>query len=104
MAAWFDPVLVLPAEQPPDTITVTLTLAEIEALLGKRLPLSARVHGWWLRRSPQAGYRRLLTPLGWTVGAVHRRRAVQAITLPWQTGARSVRRLGLPHQSPEPSL
>ena len=60
--------------------TVTLTLVEIEALLGKQLPPCARDRSRWLRRAPQEGYRRLVTPLGWTVDAVHRRRVVQAIT------------------------
>ena len=42
------------AAQPAATTTVTLTLAEIEALLGKRLPLSARSHGWWRRQAPDS--------------------------------------------------
>ena len=66
-------------ERQPATV-VTLALAEIEALLGRRLPPSARTRSWWVDRSRHAAYRRLLTPLGWTVSAVHRRRAVEAVT------------------------
>ena len=60
--------------------TVTLTFAEIETILGQRLPPSARTRAWWMHGVPRRGYRRLLTPLGWMVGAVHRRRAVEAVT------------------------
>ena len=62
------------------TSTVTLTLAEIEALLGLPLPPSARTRSWWVDRSRHAAYRRLLAPLGWTVGEVRRRYGVQAVT------------------------
>ena len=60
--------------------TVTLTLAEIEALLGLPLPPSARTRSWWVDRSRHAAYRRLLAPLGWTVSEVRRRHGVEAVT------------------------
>ena len=62
------------------TATVTLTLAEIEMLLGLPLPPSARTRAWWVARTVQPPHRRLLAPLGWTVGAVHRRHGVEAVT------------------------
>ena len=68
------------------TSTVTLTLAEIEALLGLPLPPSARTRAWWMNR-PERGYRRLLAPLGWTVGEVRRRHGVQSVTFVKATGS-----------------
>ena len=61
------------------TSTVTLTLAEIEVLLGLPLPPSARTRAWWMDR-PERGYHRLLAPLGWTVSEVRRRHGVQSVT------------------------
>ena len=66
-------------ERQPATV-VTLALAEIEALLGRRLPPSARTRSWWVDRSRHAAYRRLLAPLGWTVSEVRRRHGVEAVT------------------------
>ena len=60
--------------------SVTLTLADIETLLGRSLPSSARTRAWWMARGRRTGYRRLLAPLGWTVGAVQVRRDPPSIT------------------------
>ena len=59
---------------------VTLRLAAIEALLGRPLPPSVATQRWWMRDAPREGYRRLLTPLGWTVRAVDMRYGVQSVT------------------------
>ena len=59
---------------------VTLTLADIETLLGRPLPSSARTKTWWVARGQRTGYRRLLTPLGWTVGVVQVRRDPLTVT------------------------
>ena len=59
---------------------VTLRLAEIEALLGRPLPPSVVTQRWWMRGAPREGYRRLLTPLGWTVRTVDMRYGVQSVT------------------------
>ena len=66
---------------------VTLRLAEIEALLGRPLPPSAATQRWWLRGAPREGYRRVLTPLGWTVRAVDMRYGVQSVTFVKATGS-----------------
>lgn len=41
------PLAAYRAAQPPTTLTVTLTLEEIEQVLGMTLPPVARTRGWW---------------------------------------------------------
>jgi hypothetical protein len=54
---------------PPETASVTLTLAEVEAIIGAPLPPSARTRAWWWHaahaRQPRAWHR-----VGWRVESV----------------------------------
>jgi hypothetical protein len=47
MPSPYAPLATLLANQPPETTTVTLTLPEIEAVLGRALPAGAWARGWW---------------------------------------------------------
>ena len=62
MATWFDPVLGMLAGQPPDTTTVTLTLAALAALAGRPLPASATTPTYW---QGHTSVRRRLAAIGW---------------------------------------
>lgn len=52
----YAPLATFLAALPPETLTVTLTLPEIETLVGRPLPPSARMPKWWwnLVDSPQS--------------------------------------------------
>ena len=71
MAAWFEPLLTLLAEQPPDTPTLTLTLVEIEALAQGPLPAGAAARGYWQRHVAD-GLGRQMAAIGWRVRRFHR--------------------------------
>ena len=71
MAAWFDPVLALLADQPADTLTLTLTLAEIKALASGPLPAGAAARGYWQGHITDGLGRQLVT-IGWRVSRFHR--------------------------------
>jgi hypothetical protein len=64
---------------PADVTTVTLTVAEIEALLGASLPASARTSSWWANSQPVAHRRAWLT-IGWRVMGHTFRPAVPTVT------------------------
>ena len=76
----FQPLVDELAGQPADTVTLTLTLAEIETILGRPLPRFASTRGWCMDLGRQAHQRRLVTAAGWTVSAVHFRGPVPAVT------------------------
>ena len=76
----FQPLVAELVGQPADTVTLTLTLAEIETILGRPLPRFASTRGWWMDRGRQAHQRRLLTAAGWMVSAVHFRGPVPTVT------------------------
>src|SRR5215207_3558293 len=47
MALPYQPLADFLAAQPPETVTVTLTLAELAQLLGRPVPPSASTRAWW---------------------------------------------------------
>ncbi len=47
MPSSYVPLAALLTSQPPATLTVTLTLAEIEQVIGRALPAAAWTRGWW---------------------------------------------------------
>jgi hypothetical protein len=67
--------------QPPRTMTVTLTLAEIEQVIGWPLPAAASTQTWWWgkqdRRRPQP---RPWVTAGWQVVRVAMRTVPPAVT------------------------
>ena len=70
MAAWFDPLIALLAEQPPDTTTVTLTLSDLEMLARGPLPASAATHLYW--QGHTSASRRRLAAIGWSMIRLNR--------------------------------
>jgi hypothetical protein len=52
MPSLYQPLLDRLRSQPRRTTTVTLTLAELAALLGASLPPEAWTRAWWLARVP----------------------------------------------------
>ena len=75
---WFDPLLAFLAEQPPETTSVTRTLAELEALAGRPLPASTVSRPYWRQQQP-GGMGRRLAARGWRAGSFGRGHAL-AIT------------------------
>lgn len=67
------------ARQPPATTTVTLTLTEIEQLLGRPLPASAWTGGWWQVNQEHQRLRPWITA-GWRVARVSMRIATPRVT------------------------
>ena len=49
------------------TSTVTLTLAEIEAIIGVLLPPRARQRGWWVGGQPRVTPRQHVREAGWRI-------------------------------------
>ena len=62
------------------TAAVSLTFADIEALLGKPLPRSAATWNWWRLRGRRIGLFQLVTARGWQVGTTHLYRIPPSIT------------------------
>jgi hypothetical protein len=60
--------------QPPEVSSVTLTLAEVEAIIGAPLPRSAVTAGrsWWTN-APVQPQSRAWRSAGWVVAALQRR-------------------------------
>ena len=75
MAHWYDALLALLAAQPPEVVSVTLTLAEVEALAGGRMPAGGLTRAYWRQRRPGGMGHRLMT-LGWRVGRFGRGQTV----------------------------
>lgn len=65
----FDSLVDALAVQPPETATVTLTLVEIEALLGRPLPAGAWARQYWRNRSHDRSW---LRTAGWRVSGFDR--------------------------------
>ena len=64
MPRWFDPLLAFLAEQPPETVTVTLALDELLAFAAGPAPRGALTRGYWRGRQPgTVGHR--LAAIGW---------------------------------------
>ncbi len=74
---WYEPVLRLLAEQPPETVSVTLTVADLEVLAAGPLPTTAYIRSYWWRNEP--GYApHHFAAIGWRVA--HMRGRPLAIT------------------------
>jgi hypothetical protein len=66
---WYDSLLAFLREQPGDTRTLTLT--EIETLVGQRLPRTALLRSYWWNRQPGTMGPRLAAA-GWRVAHARR--------------------------------
>jgi hypothetical protein len=78
----YEPLARFLAAVPADVAAITLTFAEIEAILGARLPSSAFGTSWWVnttnwRARSQA---RAWLNAGWRVGGRERRNAQRTVT------------------------
>ena len=76
MAAWFNPLLVFLAEQPPTVAALTLTLAELQVLAGEPLPAGATTWTYWQGGAADAPSQQLAA-VGWRV----RRFSQQPLTM-----------------------
>ena len=80
MPSAYQPLVDYLAGQPPSTPTVTLTLAEIEQVLGQPLPAAASTQTWW---TAQRGWDRQPRPwlaAGWRVANVAMRGMPPTVT------------------------
>jgi hypothetical protein len=70
------------ASLPADIAAVTLTLAEIEQLLGSALPRGAYGRAWWLNSTNERARRhpRAWLSAGWRVAAMTPRTASPSVT------------------------
>ena len=67
------------AAQPPEAVQVTLTLPQIEALLGEPLPRAASTAQWW-SNTPRFRHAAAWLRAGWSVTARSFRLAEPTIT------------------------
>ncbi len=65
MPSKYGPLMNYLAAQPGDR--VTLTLAEIEAIIGVPLPPRARQRGWWVGGQPRVTPRQHVREAGWHI-------------------------------------
>jgi hypothetical protein len=94
MISSYAPLATFLTNQPPERTTVTLTLAEVEQVLGRALPVGAWARGWW--RGTHDGERpRPWVAVGWQVAAVAMR-----IAMPTVTFARRVTAAPIPAATP----
>jgi hypothetical protein len=79
MPSFYAPLVAFLAAQPPTTTTVTVTLAEVEQVLGLALPASASTQTWWFgkhgRQRPKPW-----VAAGWRVARVSMRTATSTVT------------------------
>lgn len=79
MSSRYHPVTDYLAGLPPETVTVTLTLLEVEGVLGQALPLTAHFSSWW-RNDPARRQALGWLRVGWHVTRAQVRQAPSAIT------------------------
>ena len=60
--------------------SVTLTLAQVEAVLGKPLPRIAYTRSWWTNPGLQTSHRHAWVGAGWQVAVVDTRSAAPTVT------------------------
>src|SRR5215208_5204705 len=79
MPTRYQPLADFLAGQPPETVTVALTLPEVEALLGEPLPRAAATASWWAnaRSAPHAA---ACLAAGWRARRVRLRRPPGTVT------------------------
>ena len=85
MPRWYVPLLAFLAAQPADTTRLTLTVAELEGLAGRSLPVTTATYGYWWqwKRGP---LRSRLAAIGWQVAQARGRPlAVTFVRLPSDT-------------------
>ena len=68
------------AALPPEMATITLTFAEIAAILGDPLPVSARTSAWWSNARRSNARARSWLDVGWRVQRANRRLADPSVT------------------------
>ena len=74
----YQPLVAYLAALPPETVTVTLTFPEIEAIIGAPLPPTARSRSWWSNTRSMASRSWFVT--GWQVARCDLRTMVPAVT------------------------
>jgi hypothetical protein len=81
MPSPYQPLTDFLAAQPPETVSITLTLPEVEVLVGTPLPVSAWARTWWsnARQGRWAEARPWVTA-GWRVSRTAMRSATPAVT------------------------
>ena len=79
MPSRYQPLADYLAALPADTAEVTLTVPEIEALLGEPLPASAGKASWWAN-TPTVGSTRPWRQVGWRAVQVHLRQTPGVVT------------------------
>jgi len=75
----YAPLAAYLTELAPTTMSVTLTLAEIERLIGDALPAAAWARSWWQIRQ-ERGQPRPWRVAGWHVSGVSMRVAPSSVT------------------------
>jgi hypothetical protein len=83
---------------PSEVTTVTLTLAEITAIIGGPLPATARLRPWW-GNHPRASHSRAWLDAGWRVTGRDVRSALPTVTF---TRAASTPELSAPSRRRTP--
>ena len=99
MATDYGPLAAYLAAQPPETTSITLTLPEIEDILGEALPRQAGTAMWW-SNTPQFRHARVWMGAGWFVTARSMRTTPATITFARGTG--SLPAPFVPHRRPAP--
>ena len=78
MPSRYQPLADYLAALPPETVSLTLTFPEIEAILGEPLPAAAGIVAWW-RNSTGADVRPWRAA-GWRAVQVHLRQTPAVVT------------------------
>ena len=73
MPSRYQPLADFLATQPPETVSVTLTLAEIERIVGVPLPAIASTQAWWTNY-PTLRHARAWLAAGWRTQSPQTRR------------------------------
>ena len=76
----YDPLAAYLAALPVETTTVTLTLAEIEALIGAPLPASAWLPSWWVNAAVGQPQVRAWSAAGRRAVQLHLRQTPPSVT------------------------
>ena len=69
MPPWYDPLPTFLAEQPPETVCLTLTYAELEGLADGPLPVGTMTRYYWWSAA-RSGVVLRLARVGWRVGSI----------------------------------
>ncbi len=80
------------AAQPPETVELTLTIAEVEAMVGAPLPVSAWSGRWWSNKPYGRWEVRPWVTAGWRVAHLSMRTVTPTVTFA---------RVSPPHRAPD---